>query len=129
MDPFLNIDRVKARLMDEYRRHGQIIVAYDFDDTVFDYHGRGETYTEVAELLRRLSPYARFIVFTSCSEEKNKEIAEYLSENDIPFDAINEDIITKFKGRKIYYNILLDDRAGLREVFDTLNWFLKKVEQ
>ena len=42
-------------------------------------------------------------------------------ENYIPFDAINENPpFFKSKSRKIYYNELLDDRAGLRESFERL---------
>ena len=58
---------------------------------------------------------------------KEDEILAYLSANDIPYDTINEDIIS-FGGRKVYYNLLLDDRAGLREVYDLLTRFLKEVE-
>lgn len=128
MDYFLDVQNAYKRLIDEFTAHGKLIIAYDFDDTVFDYHNRGESYEDVINLLRRLRPYASFIVFTSCSKEKEAGIASYLEENDIPYDSINEDIITQFGGRKVYYNLFLDDRAGLREVYDLLIRFLNEVE-
>lgn len=128
MDYFLNSQNTYKRLMDEFVAHGKLIIAYDFDDTVFDYHNRGESYENVINLLRRLRPYANFIVFTACPKEKEGKIISYLKENKVPYDTINEDIIPKFGGRKVYYNLLLDDRAGLREVYDLLIRFLDDVE-
>lgn len=127
MDFFLSTENAYDRLMREYRTYGKLIIAYDFDDTVFDFHNRGESYSDVIALLRRLRPFANFIVFTCCGHEKEEEILSYLSTNDIPYDTINEDIVS-FGGRKVYYNLLLDDRAGLREVYDLLTRFLKEVE-
>ena len=59
------------------------------------------------------------IVFTANDDEDF--VKKYCNENKIPFDAINENPpFFKFKSRKIYYNILVDDRAGLREAYDHL---------
>lgn len=53
---------------------------------------------------------------------------KYLVENNIPFDAINEtpDFIP-FKGRKVYYNILLDDRAGLSSAVEQLTRVIYQI--
>ena len=127
MDHFLDPENTYQRLMNEYKKYGRLIIAYDYDDTVYDYHNRGSSYGDVIELLRKLRPYAQFIVFTSCGSDKEEEITEYLTSHDIPWDTINEDIIPDFGGRKVYYNLLLDDRAGLKEVYDLLIRFLEDV--
>lgn len=121
-DPFLRPTNATYRLVNEWREHGKIIIAYDFDDTVYDYHKRGSTYPKVVDLLQRCEEFgAYFIVFTSCGEEKYEFIKDYLEKNGIPYNKINEDMpFVSFGGRKVYYNILLDDRAGLLSAFTTL---------
>lgn len=134
-DPFLDRERCISRLIEEYNRYGQLIVAYDYDNTVFDYYGKGHTFSKVIEIIRSCKKMGfHLTVFTSCNEDRYKEIKKYLKENDIPFDSINEtpDHIP-FKGRKVYYNILLDDRAGLAEAYTQLQavlWYakIKKLE-
>lgn len=123
MDYYLNQDNSKQRLLKEWMKYNELIIAYDFDNTVFDYHGEGHNYNMVIDLLRKCRDVgAKFIVFTSKSESEYDFIKAYLVANDIPFDKINEDIIEKFNGRKVYYNILLDDRAGLRDSFEQLSY-------
>ena len=36
-DPFLDINRVVDRLYNEYKRYGDIIIAFDFDYTVHNF--------------------------------------------------------------------------------------------
>ena len=101
--------------MQEYEQYGSLIIAYDYDNTVYDYHGRGDTFNDVIDLLKACEVEKfHLTVFTSCNDDRFPEIREYLIKNDIPFNAINEtpDFIP-FRGRKVYYNHLLDDRAGL----------------
>lgn len=121
-DYFLNDNNCIDRLVEEYKKYGQLIVAYDFDNTVFDYYQKGTTFNDVIELLKECKRQGFYlIVFTSCGEERFPEIKKYLGEKEIPYDSINEtpDFIP-FKGRKVYYNILLDDRAGLKSAYDQL---------
>lgn len=114
-DRYSDINECVDRLLHEYRTYGSLIIAYDYDNTVFDYHNRGDTFDEVIKLLRacKMEKF-HLTVFTSCNDDRFPEIRQYLTDNDIPFNAINEtpDFIP-FKGRKVYFNHLLDDRAGL----------------
>jgi hypothetical protein len=122
MDFFLNDNNCSNRLLEEYKKYGTLIVAYDYDNTVFDYYNMGNTFNQIKELLRECKKLRfHLVVFTSCTEDRFPEIIKYLGDNDIPFDSINEtpDFIP-FKGRKVYYNILLDDRAGLKSSYDQL---------
>ena len=126
MDYYLDDKNVVNRLIAEYRKHNSLIVAYDFDNTVYDYHNEGHKYDELVELLRRLKSMGCYlIVFTSRSEVELDFVKTYLKSNNIPHDSVNENApFAKFDGRKIYYNILLDDRAGLRSAYECLNEFL-----
>lgn len=122
MDYFRNDDNCVDRLMEEYKKYGSIIVAYDFDHTVFDYSKKGHTFEDAVELIRECKKMGfHLTVFTSCNDDRFPEIKKYLEDKDIPYHAINETPeFIPFKGRKVYYNILLDDRAGLSAAFNQL---------
>jgi hypothetical protein len=53
IDPYLGDSACILRLVAEYRQHNSVVVAYDFDDTVYDFHKKGRQYTRVVEILRR----------------------------------------------------------------------------
>lgn len=130
MDHYLCEENVYNRLKEEFYKYKTIIIAYDFDDTVFDFHKRGLLYTDVMELLREWKGYAKFICFTGCMPEKYAFIEQYLHDNDIPLDSINENVMSMpFNGTKVYYNAFLDDRAGLKEVYNILKKLIKDIKQ
>lgn len=122
MHPYMDKTVVVDRLVREWRQHGKLVIAYDYDNTVFDYHNEGHDYSSVIELLRECKRYgAHLVVFTACEEEKFPVMRQFLDDNRIPYDAINEQPdFLPFTGRKIYYNILLDDRAGLESACKAL---------
>lgn len=63
--------RALGRLLIEYEKHGQLIVAFDFDDTVFNTHERpGWEYNQVIELLRKVQPYAHIICWSASVPER-----------------------------------------------------------
>ncbi|MCC6721544.1 MAG: hypothetical protein IT243_05030 [Bacteroidia bacterium] len=122
MDFFLDDNNCVSRLFEEWQKYNSLIVAYDFDNTVFDYYHKGHTFGDVIELLRECHKLGFYLtVFTSCSEDRYPEIIKYLEDNDIPFNSINDSPeYIPFKGRKIYYNVFLDDRAGLSSAYTQL---------
>ncbi|WP_217594144.1 hypothetical protein [Cohnella sp. GbtcB17] len=123
MDYYLEDDHVVSRLVAEWRKYGRLVVAYDYDNTVFDYHRAGLSFEDVPRLLRECREIGAYlIVFTACAAPQYPAIAAYLTDNGIPFDAINEDppFVPSTGGRKIYFNILLDDRAGLGSAYRCL---------
>jgi len=118
--PYLSDEACIYRLVDEYKQHKSLVVAYDFDNCIYDYHNKGHNYAEVIELLRDAKSIGcHMIVFTA--EENRPKVEGFLVDNKIPFDAINENPpFFKSGSRKIYFNILLDDRAGLKSAFHQL---------
>lgn len=123
-DPYLHIYPCVERLVSEWRRHRRIIIAVDYDDTVYDYHKKGHTYEAVIGLLRdcTVNAGAYLCVFTSSSPDKYPSIRAHMAELGLPVSSINENPFPMPFGNhgKMYYNILLDDRAGLGQAFDTL---------
>lgn len=130
MDFYINNDNVLERLKNEYKKYGNLIIAYDFDNTIYDYHNEGHEYNDIIEILKKCKKLGFYlIIFTCCEENKYDFIINYCNKNDIPFDPINENApFTKFSGRKIYYNLLLDDRAGLESSYNCLNNLIKSID-
>lgn len=115
-DPYHSANECVARLVREYAAHRRLILAVDFDDTVFDFHGQGHVYDEAINLVVDAQKAGFYIVlFTGAPPERWPEQREYLSELGIVVDSINTNPIELPFGRhgKIFYNHLLDDRAGL----------------
>ena len=127
MDYYLNSENSFERLLEEYERYQSLVVAFDFDDTVYDFHKKGRLYTDVITLLRALKEInCHLICWTG--QENLGFVKEYLLENNIPFDGINENPpFHTSKSKKVYANVYLDDRAGLRQVFDELTQLLQRA--
>lgn len=115
-----NTQKCYTRLIDEYNTHKNLIIAFDFDNTVFDYHNKGYVFESVISLLKECSDLGLTMVLFTCNDnEKTLSLhREFLITKGIRVDYINESPIMQTK--KPYYNILLDDRAGLSESFRIL---------
>jgi hypothetical protein len=128
MDTYLQPSNSFLRLYNEYQKHGSLVIAYDFDNTVYDFHNKGETYDLVIELLHDLKNIGcHLIVWTANADYQF--VSSYLHMMQIPFDGINENpSFFKSDERKIYYNALLDDRAGLQQVYHELKTLVSLVK-
>jgi hypothetical protein len=131
IDPYINDVTCIQRLINEWVKHKSLIIAYDYDNTVFDYHGVGFKFTNIISVLQECKEYGcKFIVFSCSPPERHPEMISYLTENNIPFDTINKNIIELHGGHgKVFYNILLDDRAGLKSSFSILNVALTVIKE
>ena len=115
------------RLIAQYKKQDKLIIAYDFDDTVRPMYC--VNCEQVQLLLRKIKDIinAYFIVFTS--NKDLDDVKKYLDEWEIPYDAINENApFVPFREGKIFYNVLLDDKAGLGETVNTLEQLLFLVK-
>jgi len=130
-DPFLDEDFAVQRLLTDYMRHGSIILAYDYDNTVFDWHKKGYSFELVVNLIKECRPYAKFIVYTHSNDDRHDEIKKYLDEREIPWDTINEGIVwvNGKKEGKIFYSHFLDDRAGLKSAYYILEKTLAIIKK
>jgi hypothetical protein len=131
-DGWFSNQRFVDKLINDYKEHGNIIVAFDFDDTVqpskpdvdCDY---------VVELLRICSELG-FIMICYTARTLNSDIEavrETCKRLHIRCDYINEESDAVRQERdyehsnKLTYNIFLDDRAGLVSAFEILLEFVK----
>ncbi len=128
--PYLDDTICVIRLLKEYRTHGSLVIAYDFDNTVFDYHKKGHDYSEVIDIIKRCHHLGfHLTVFTAKPVADYEAVKMWLEANQIPFDCINENppFFKKYT-KKVYYNLLLDDRAGLRSAYEQLKTLLKILD-
>jgi len=120
MDFYLKKENTFERLLKEYKAYDSLVVAFDFDNTVYDFHQVGLEFNHVITLLQKLKKIGCYLIVFTANEDEDF-VKSYCNEKEIPFDAINDNPpFYQSNSRKIYYNILLDDRAGLRETFDHL---------
>lgn len=114
--------------------NGKLIVAFDFDNTIFDYHNTGGDYSCVIELLKECSLLGfEMILFTT---DDYKIMAKQticmrlgianITSNTLSAPNISSSIFSKSK--KPYYNILLDDRAGLEESYEILKYVVDEIK-
>lgn len=129
-DPYLNDKFAIDRLYNEWKKYGKIFLAIDFDDTIYDFHKKGYEYNKVIQLIKDCQYFGcHTIIFTSSEPEKYPLIMEYCNQIGIHIDKINENAIPMKIGNngKIYYNILLDDRAGLFSAYNILQTTLEQL--
>jgi hypothetical protein len=125
MDYYLKPGNSFARLLDEYQKYRTLVVAFDFDDTVYDFHKKGRFYSDVITLLRDLKEINCYLICWT-GQEDLVFVKNYLIQNNIPFDSINENPpFHKSTSKKVYANVYLDDRAGLKQVYEELNQLLQ----
>lgn len=128
MDEYLKPNASFLRLLKEYNQYKSLVVAYDLDNTLYDFHKKGETYHMVMELLKELKSIGCYMICFTANSNRDF-VSTYLIENEIPFDAINENPpFFNCDERKIYYNVLLDDRAGLQQVYRELHLLVKIIK-
>lgn len=129
MDYYLSNSNVVNRLFQEFEDYEQLIIAFDFDDTVYDYHKKGRLYSNVVELLRSLKEVGCYLICWT-GQDDLVFVSEYLTTNKIPYDVINEQAPFYSKDtRKIYANAYLDDRAGLKQTYENLKELLTKIKK
>ena len=129
MNIYRTINSQVERLYSQYKKHGKIIIAYDFDDTIYS-HNENYCY-DVISVLRccKQANIGIFICYTDSKEERYPFIKNFCKDMNIPLDKINESFedVNHVNCGKIYYDILLDDKAGLGQALETLQIVLDRT--
>ena len=111
-----------TRLIHQYKKQDRLIIAYDFDDTVRPYWCSSCEYVKSVLRIARDTLNAYFIVYT-CNPNHDM-ITKYLDEEEIPYNSINQNapfIDESQISGKLFYNLFLDDKAGLKEAVEALD--------
>lgn len=123
----------KKRLLEEYHKYGKLIVAFDFDNTIFDYHNNGGDYSEVINLLNKCHKLGFHLILFTCETNlqelciKQMKTAKLLG-LDEDFELYTNESPVFPNSEKPYYNILLDDRAGLEESYEILKYVVDEIK-
>jgi hydroxymethylpyrimidine pyrophosphatase-like HAD family hydrolase len=139
-DPYLNEENCYLRLLEEYKKHNSLTVACDYDNTLFDFHKKNYTFDAVIELLKECQGLNfKLVIFSASPKERHASIFEYCESLGLLFDGINQDVVDWRKERvdgsldysqsKIFFNILLDDRAGLESAYKTLRAVVDEIKK
>ena len=118
------------RLYNEWKSHGKIIVACDYDDTISPWKMTSFDFKRVIDILKVAKETGAYIViFTTCNEERFDEIRKFCSDKGLIIDSINKTPIDLPYGKngKVYANIFIDDRAGLNESLAILEFAMYKI--
>ncbi len=129
-DPYTDTAACVARLLKMYAQHPRLLVAVDFDDTLFDFHKTGAAYPRAVAAVRAAQAAGFYItIFTASAKDRYPFIMEHCRSLGIVPDAINRNVIPSPFGNdgKIFYNIFLDDRAGLGQALDILEQTLAAI--
>ena len=121
------ISRYVKRLTEEWLAHNKLIVAVDYDDTLYPWKFATQ---EECDKVFNLLEFARMagiyvVIFTASGPERYEEITKYCNSKGLKIDSINKNPIDLPYGHeenaKIYYNIFLCDRAGLDASMEVLH--------
>lgn len=129
-DPYVKCGPCVERLKREYDKYGKLIIGFDFDDTLYDYHNRGHKFPLATGLLQRASKLGQILVcYTGTTnlglvQRTLDELKiEFRWESPISFGSPGKLYF------KPYFNILLDDRAGLPAAMQILNEVIGYIEE
>jgi hypothetical protein len=120
-----------SQLWRSYNTHDHIIIVVDFDDTVFVFNEEPEIRErcdKVVSVLKRAAPISTICLWSVASQQSLKYKAEIMRLYGIAPDFINESPIKKWgECNKPYWNIELDDKAGLSSSLATLEEFMDQL--
>ena len=121
------------RLKKEYELHRNLVIGYDFDNTIYDYRKQGLDLKPVITLLKQCTNLG----FTMCLWTVPTETLEGMATIDkvayceglgIRVDYVNSSPLFKESKQKAFFSILLDDRAGLYSAYYTLRTALLELK-
>lgn len=120
---------MKQRLVEDYQKYGKLVIGLDFDNTIYDTNQIGLDPTYIIELLKDAQEFDCIICLWTLEPDSEKLAwkVNYLRDKGLKIDYINDSPILK-GSRKPFFNILLDDRAGLESAYESLLYVVEHVE-
>lgn len=132
MHPF-NTEGAKLRLLNDYYKYGNLVIGFDFDNTIYNYSCNGLIEGMFDDVINLLKKAQETLCCTMClftSETDDTKLEWKIKETrklGIRVDCVNYSPLS-MKAIKPHFNILLDDRAGLESAYETLKYVVDKVE-
>lgn len=124
-NPYIHINNVIAKLLEQHNKHGSIVLGVDFDNTLYN-NLLDEPHEDIVKLVKT----AKERGLTICVWTANKDRAfvdKFYKDNGLSYDYYNESPM--YTGTtKPHFNLLLDDTAGLGytvTILETILWLLR----
>ncbi len=128
-DPYKHKRRTVTRLVAEYKKHGSLIIGVDFDDTIYDCHDQGFTFPETIRLLQEAQDLGCKLCVWTANQDELLVFTTWANLG-LRINYYNESPVVLHKYQvKPYFNLLLDDRAGLHSAIKTLRLALKQIKE
>ncbi len=125
-------DLYVQRLVEEWKQHKKLIIAVDFDDTICSWKFlTQEVFDEVIKTIKEACEIGAYIVINTAGEKTRYSFMKsFCEENGITVDSINVNPINLPFGLngKVYANLYLDERAGLRDSIKILKKSINIME-
>lgn len=133
MDKEVFIQDYIDKMVKTLNKQGSLIIGYDYDDTVVATNDFSKKYvSDVRKVLRRLNAtgYCRFIMITCREGEKLKEAEKFIWQHGLPYNAINANLPWSIPDdpRKVYVNVMIDDKCGIPTSLELLNRLAEHLE-
>jgi hypothetical protein len=122
----MNLPNLYDKIAGVFAAHNNLIIAVDFDDTIYDWKNQGFDCDYVVDLVKRCQQKlnAKIILFT-CRQGLHLAWAiEYCVQKGIKLHGVNENPDYPPTFGKPFYNILLDDKASLGPTCEALEALL-----
>lgn len=130
--PF-NTEGAKLRLLGDYAKYGNLVIGFDFDNTIYNYSCNGLVDGMFDDVINLLKEAQETLCCTMClftSETDDTKLEWKIKETrklGIRVDCVNYSPLS-MKAIKPHFNILLDDRAGLESAYDTLKFVVDEIK-
>jgi hypothetical protein len=119
------------KLIRTFSEHRKIIIGLDFDDTIFPLtisEYIEERCARVQSLIKSFKKEDIVLCIYTVSDNSSLKYKEFILHSlDINFDYVNRSPVIIGNGDKPFFNILLDDKAGLNESIEILTEFKKEI--
>ena len=134
--PYFNEGAIE-KLYADYCKYGTLYIAFDFDNTIWDFHTYENNYEDnpkavfwdIVNLLKKCKEYGmKLILWTSCPTQWD-ELKKYnlCKTWGIDPDYLNCSPLSP-GATKPHFSLLLDDKAGLESATYILEEVLKRIE-
>ena len=119
-DPYCNQHRAAERLYAEYTKYGNLIIGVDFDDTIYDCHANDYVFPATIDVLKEAQALGCKLCVWTANADKAL-VHSVWADLGLTINHYNESPI-KFHDDQVkpYFNLLLDDRAGLGDAMYSL---------
>ena len=134
MDTKKYINDYVEKMVEAYNRNGSIILGYDFDDTVHSDKEFSSVYVyEVQRIIKEAynTGAFRFILITCREGEALVSAEHYLHKQGLPYNSLNQNLPWSIPDdpRKIYCNLMLDDKCGLPTSLEILRGTIDRITE